>query len=238
MYISIIVPCYNEGKVVQNNINKILDYMTNKEIKYEIIGVNDGSTDDTEEQLKEMERLNDKVRCISYSRNCGKGKAVQEGIKATKGDVLLFMDADLSVDLKAIDKVIEEIDKGNDMIIASRRHPNSSTIKSQGLLRKLMGNCCLIITRFMSGLKFKDTQCGFKAFKRELGELFIQKQEIFGWAFDVEYLYIAVKNGYKVVEIPISWKNDEDSKVSPIKSSISFFIELLKIVKNKKKYKA
>ena len=65
MYISIIVPCYNEGKVVQNNINKILEYMTNKEIKYEIIGVNDGSTDDTEEQLKEMERLNDKVRCIS-----------------------------------------------------------------------------------------------------------------------------------------------------------------------------
>lgn len=237
MYISIIVPCYDEGKVIRVNIEKIYRSMKEKGIEYEIIAVNDGSKDNTEEQIRLAEKLSSNIRCVSYSENGGKGKAVNEGIKAAKGDVILFMDADLSVDLEAVNRVIEEVNKGYDMVIASRRLPNSEIVQAQGFIRKFIGDCCVIITRCMSGLSFKDTQCGFKAFTKDLGELFVQKQRVFGWAFDVEYLYTAKENGYKIKEIPVKWKNDEDSKVSPIKSSISFFGELLKIVRNKKSYK-
>lgn len=235
MFISIVIPCYNEGQKLIDNINKVIDYIETLNITYEIIGVNDGSTDDTQ-QIIDKAPKRENVKFISYQQNRGKGHAVKTGIAAAEGDVILFMDADLSTDITAIKTVVDNIDKG-DIIIGSRRHPDTILTKKQGLLRKFIGNCCIILTRLITGLKVKDTQCGFKAIKKEVAKQIIQKQQIDRWAFDVEYLYIAHLNKYKIYEIPISWENDEDSKVSPISSSISFFKDLIKLRARKKQYK-
>ena len=205
---------------------------------YELILVNDGSKDNTEEELYKIKENNkdEFITVVSYKDNGGKGKAVREGIKQAKGNYILFMDADLSTDLIAIPTFLAEI-QNKDMIIGSRRHNESKIMKPQGFIRKFIGNSCVKITKMLVGMPFKDTQCGFKGFTKELGSELIKRQKIYGWAFDVEYLYIAYINGYTINEIPVKWKNDEDSKVSPIKSSISFFRELIKIRKNKSTYK-
>ena len=236
MNLSIIVPCYNEENTLQKSASEITEYMAGiPETDYELILVNDGSKDNTGHLIKE---LADKYSCVVpvlCERNGGKGNAVKEGIKKAQGDYILFMDADLSTDLSAIKVFLSEI-KNNDMVIGSRRHKDSIISKPQGLIRKIIGSCCVVITKVMTKTKFNDTQCGFKGFTKELGKALIEKQRIFGWAFDVEYLYIAKLMGCKVKAIPVKWENDEDSRVSPIKSSVSFFIELFKITGNKKHY--
>ena len=233
MDISIVIPCYNEGNKLINNIHKIVTYMNTLNVSYEIIGVNDGSTDNTKNLMDNTDIPN--VKFQSYSENKGKGYAVMTGINNALGDIIIFMDADLSTDISAIKTVLDNKDKG-DIIIGSRRHPDTNLIKKQGPLRKFIGNCCIIFTRLITGLKVKDTQCGFKALKKDIAKKIVKKQQIERWAFDVEYLYIAHLNGYKIYEIPITWENDEDSKVSPIKSSINFFNDLIKLRARKKEY--
>lgn len=235
MYLSIVIPCYNEGKEIKGSILTLLKFMEKYTFEYEIVAVNDGSSDNTKEILKSLAKENNKIKCVSYSPNGGKGRAVKKGIEASSGEYILFMDADLSTDLSGIDTFLEKI-VDYDMVIGSRRHPDSVIPKPQGALRKFIGNSCVVITKALTGIKFNDTQCGFKGFNKKLAKVLVKKQKIFGWAFDVEYLYIATIKGYKITDIPIKWQNDEDSKVSPLKSSISFFGELLKIVKNKKCY--
>ena len=235
--LSIIIPCYNEEQTILNSVKRITEYMNDNMsyVNYELVLVNDGSTDMTAKKINKAVDIYNFVKPVIYSDNGGKGKAVKEGIKIARGEYLLFMDADLSTDLTAIAAFMKEI-KNADMVIGSRRHPKSIIPKPQGALRKLIGNSCVVITKIITRMNFKDTQCGFKGFKKELGQIFIEKQKIMGWAFDVEYLYIATIKNKRIKDIPVTWENDEDSKVSPIKSSISFFIELFKIVGNKKYY--
>ena len=237
MKLSIIVPCYNEEKTIVPSAEAIINHMAQiPETDYELILVNDGSKDNTINLINSLAEKYDTVVAVDCEKNGGKGSAVNAGIKATGGDYLLFMDADLSTDLSAVNTFMREIPH-NDMIIGSRRHPDSVIPKPQGPLRQFIGNCCVVITKVITKTKFNDTQCGFKGFTKELGKILVEKQRIFGWAFDVEYLYIANIHGCKVKAIPVKWENDEESKVSPLKSSVSFFIELIKIVRNKKYYK-
>lgn len=237
MQLSIVVPCYNEGNTIENSAKAIISHMAQTpEIDYELILVNDGSKDNTASLIKRLADTYDNVIPVLCEKNGGKGAAVKEGVKKAQGDYILFMDADLSTDLSAVNTFMKEIPH-NDMVIGSRRHPDSVLVKSQGAVRKFIGNCCVVITKIITRTKFNDTQCGFKGFTKELGAVLIEKQRIHGWAFDVEYLYIAKMQGCKVKPIPVKWENDEESKVSPIKSSVSFFIELFKIVGNKKYYK-
>lgn len=232
--ISIIIPCYNEGNKLTNNIPLVYNYLDNLNVSYEIICVNDGSTDlETQNIVSNITFKNTKF--ISYQKNRGKGYAVKQGLEAAIGNTILFMDADLSVDLFAIKMALKY--KDYDVVIGSRRHHDSMIPKPQGPVRKFIGICCIILTRLITGIKVKDTQCGFKSFKKDIAKQLISKQTIDRWAFDVEYLYIATLNNFSIKEIPVIWENDEDSRVSPIKSSISFFKELIKISKNKYLYK-
>ena len=237
MYLSIIIPCYNEENIIAENFKKVLGFLSKYDFDYEIIPVDDGSKDNT---FSEMMKLSDTYECINpetYADNRGKGGAVKRGLEVAKGDYILFMDADLATELNAIDEFLREI-QTNDMVIASRRHKKSKVPNPQGPLRKLMSNGCKYITKLIMGMPYTDTQCGFKGMKKDLAKLIASKQTLNGWAFDVEYLYIAHVNNYRIKEIPIIWSSDDtrQSKVSPLKSSISFFFELMKISKNKKKY--
>lgn len=237
--LSLIIPCYNEGLKLTLNIQEIKEYLKESKItEYEIIVVNDGSIDNTLQTLHRVEKETDKIKVVSYDINRGKGYAVKKGIEQSIGEWIIFMDADLSTKLTAIEEVINKSkDDKYDVIIGSRRHKDTMLSKAQNLPRKIVGKTCSILTNIIIPLNIKDTQCGFKAFKGDFAREMIKVQTLDRFAFDVEYLYISKINNKKILEIPVVWENDEDSKVSVIKSSVRFFSDLLKLRNNKKIYK-
>ena len=238
--LSIVIPCYNEANKIKNNILKVRDYLPTIPITdYEILLVNDGSKDNIVDVAKEIAvefKNPQNFRFISYEQNHGKGYAVKTGLENTIGDYVLFMDADLSVDIEAIAKYWGVKDEA-DVWIASRRHKDADMVVAQGFVRKVVSKCCNILTRLITGLKFEDTQCGFKCFKGDVARKIVQKQTLERWSFDVELLTIAQLNGYTIKDFGVKWENDADSRVSVIDASIRFFKELFYIRKNKKNYR-
>ena len=231
MKLSIVVPCYNEAKDILNKSNIILEKMTSLPIESELILVNDGSKDKTAEV---MELVKGAIH-EGYDINRGKGGAVKHGIEVSTGDYVLFMDADLSTDLSAIDTLIPLMGE-YDLIIGSRHHKDSVIPVKQPLSRRFIGWCCRHIVNMHFHFHYSDTQCGFKAIKREVAKDIASKQQINGFAFDVEYLYIAKLNNHSIKEIPVIWRDDRGSTVSPVKSSIKFFKDIFKIKRNKRIY--
>lgn len=231
MKLSIIIPCYNEAKDILNKSELVLKKMASLSIDSELILVNDGSKDKTADVMRFIKGAN----IVSYKPNRGKGGAVKAGIEAASGDYVLFMDADLSTDLSAIDTLIPLLNE-YDLIIGSRHHKESKMPIKQPLLRRFIGWCCRHIVNMKFHFHYSDTQCGFKAIRIDAARYMASKQIISGFAFDVEYLYIAKLMNYTIKEIPIIWKDDRGSTVSPIKSSIRFFKDIGKIKKNKKNY--
>ncbi|MBO4323250.1 MAG: glycosyltransferase [Clostridia bacterium] len=229
--ISIIIPCYNEGESIKEHVKVVKDYLAANNIDAEIICVSDGSKDDTFKIIKEI----DGIIPTGYEVNRGKGGAVKFGVEQAKGDYCLFMDADLSTDLKAVSDVLPYLGD-YDIIIGSRHSEGSDIAKKQPLKRQFIGWCCRKIVAYKFKIKHKDTQCGFKAIKTSVAKEMAKRQIIDGFAFDVEYLYMAKLNGLKVKEIPVKWTDDRGSTVSPVKSSLRFMKDLGRIKKNKKAY--
>lgn len=232
MQLSIVIPCFNEAKSIKDNIlNRVVPYLKYHQHDYEIIAVNDGSKDQTLDELNSIEG----IKVVSYETNKGKGYAVKQGILNASKDYILFMDADLSTDLSAIEYV-DKYHKDYDFIMGSRHHKKSNIVKKQPLLRIFIGFCCRKLVNLKFHFHFTDTQCGFKAMNKETANLLANKQLVDNFAFDVEYLYIAKLHNKKIKEIPVKWENDRSSTVSPIKSSIKFFRDLRVIKKHKKDY--
>lgn len=232
MKLSVIIPCYNESKDIIKNSELVLKKLTALPIEHELLLVNDGSKDKTKSTIEIISG----AKALSYEPNRGKGGAVKYGIENATGDYCLFMDADLSTDLSAIDTLLPLLGQ-YDLIIGSRHHKESKIPVKQPLKRRFIGKCCRFLVNKKLGFKYADTQCGFKCIRTSLAKKFVEKQIINGFAFDVEYLYIAKINNASVKEIPIIWRDDRGSTVSPVKSSIRFFKDLKIIKKNKKNYK-
>ena len=231
MKLSIVVPCYNESKDIASNVEKVKKYLLDNKIDYELLLVNDGSKDNTKEVIEAIPG----VKALSYEPNRGKGGAVKYGIENATGDYVLFMDADLSTDLEAIDKFIK-LAPNYDMVIGSRHAKDSVIKKKQPALRVFIGWCCRKLVNMKFHFKYKDTQCGFKAMRTDIAKKIVSKQVVNNFAFDVEYLYIANLNNISIYEMGVIWADDRGSTVSPLKSSIKFFKDLSFIKKHKKTY--
>ena len=231
MKLSIVVPCYNESKDIAKNSEIIKNYLESIKQDYELILVNDGSKDNTKEVIEAIPG----VKALSYEPNRGKGGAVKYGIENATGDYVLFMDADLSTDLEAIDKFIK-LAPNYDMVIGSRHAKDSVIKKKQPALRVFIGWCCRKLVNMKFHFKYKDTQCGFKAMRTDIAKKIVSKQVVNNFAFDVEYLYIANLNNLSIYEMGVIWADDRGSTVSPLKSSIKFFKDLSFIKKHKKTY--
>ncbi len=224
---------YNEGKCIFHNINDIvIPFLKDNFSSFEVILVNDGSKDNT---LEESNKI-DGVNVVSYSPNGGKGKAVREGFKAATGDLVLFMDADLSTDLSCINKIISEMED-NDICIGNRHMKNAKILVKSPFFRRVMSKVSNLLVKMVCRVKSSDTQCGFKLYTRKAVNLILERSIIDGFAFDVEHIYIAKVNGLAYKNVPVIWSNDRDSKVSPIKSSLVFFKDCFKIRRHKKHYK-
>ena len=231
MKLSIVVPCYNESKDIAKNSEIIKNYLESIKQDYELILVNDGSKDNTKEVIESIPG----VKALSYDVNRGKGGAVKYGIENATGDYVLFMDADLSTDLEAVERLVKIL-PDYDMVIGSRHAKDSVIKKKQPALRVFIGWCCRKLVNMKFHFKYKDTQCGFKAMRTDIAKKIVSKQVVNNFAFDVEYLYIAKLNNLSIYEMGVIWADDRGSTVSPLKSSIKFFKDLSFIKKHKKTY--
>lgn len=231
MKLSIVVPCYNEAQDLKEKSELILKKLSTLDIESELILVNDGSKDNTKEVIKSVKG----AKYSGYDVNRGKGGAIKQGIEDSTGDYILFMDADLSTDLTAIDTLLPLLGKEK-FIIGSRHHKDSKMPIKQPLKRRFIGWCCRKLVNAKFHMHYSDTQCGFKCIESKLAKAIVKKQIINGFAFDVEYLYIAKLNNEKTYEIPVIWRDDRGSTVSPFKSSMKFLKDMKIIKKNKKNY--
>jgi len=230
--ISVVVPAYNEGSCIQSNLDRIVQYLDARFSRFEIIVVNDGSTDETQSRVVQAANKDCRVKVLSFSANRGKGAAVREGITKAKGDVILFTDADLSTPLAEIETALGKLAKGYPVVIGSRQHPGSKILVHQGWFRERFGVIFNLFVRFLLPLPFKDTQCGFKCFTQKAGKEIFAMTEIDGLTFDVEVLLIAQRLHYPVKEIPICWTNSATSKVRVMQNLLGVVSELLTIYWN------
>ena len=228
IFLSIIIPAYNEEKRIPNTLLKLLNYLSTKSYQWEIILVDDGSTDRTSEIAREVIK-NNSLTVIKNHLNQGKGYSVKRGVLSSTGNVLLFSDADLSTPIEELDKMLLWIDKGYDIVIGSRALPESIIETRQPWYRQLMGKTFNLLVQSLVLKGFNDTQCGFKCFTRESALRVFTLQRLTGFAFDVEILYIAQKCSFKIKEQPVRWINSPESKVRLLKGPLSMILELLKI---------
>lgn len=232
-FLSIIIPAYNEEKRLARTLEKIGQFLTTKTYSSEVLIVDDGSTDDTlqvaSEYIKKFENLGISLRILQNATNCGKGYTIRNGVLQAIGEIAIFTDADLSTPITELDKLINPIVvREKDIVFGSRALPESKITTHQPSTRELAGRIFNQLMKFVTGLPYQDTQCGFKAFHRNRTSWIFEKQKIFGFGFDVEVLFIAQKHGLRCLEMPVIWADVAGTKVSTLKG-ISAFLELLLI---------
>ena len=211
--ISVVIPTYDEEKRIEGSIKTIEQYLQDSGFDYEIIVSDDGSTDKTLSAVRKIMVGNEKIKLV-VNEHKGKGGAVRAGILQSSGNLVLFTDADLSTPIEELDKLKEALDEGCDIAIASRDLPGSKILKHQSWGRELLGKFLNRIVQLLYIPGIFDAQCGFKLFKGKVVRELFSQQKINGFLFDVEVLYLAGKRGFKVVEVPVTWKHNEPSKVS------------------------
>ncbi len=226
MDISIVVPAYNEARRITKTLKKVVSFFDGKGMDYEVVVVSDGSTDSTCKIVSDFG--SEKVKIICLGRNVGKGFGVHEGIFASKGKKILFIDADNSTPIEHFDD-LDKFSDEYDVVIGSRYLKNSKIKLKQPLIRIIGSRIGNLLIQAMILPGFPDTQCGFKLFSADSAKKIFSRQTIWRWGFDMEILYIAKKLGYKIKQVPVSWYNDERSRVHPIKTFVATFLELMKI---------
>src|SRR3989338_9179180 len=237
MNISLIVPCYNEGVNIQKGVlDKIGNFTRNDDRFIEVLIVDDGS-DDHSKQIIKREYLPQfsKFKLIENNHQ-GKAFAIISGIERAKGYLVIFSDIDLATPIEESEKLIKQIEK-YDIVIGSR----NTNREGAPLLRKIMAVGFITIRDLLIGLKgIKDTQCGFKIFRRNVALKIINKLKVFHnkrkaegssvtAGFDLEFLFIAVKLGYKIKEVPVPWLHVETKNVNFLRDSIETLIDIFKI---------
>jgi glycosyltransferase involved in cell wall biosynthesis len=230
--LSIVVPAYNEGTRLRKSLRAVVDYLHDYAPGSELIVVDDGSTDDTASAAREelAESRNFRSSVISYQSNLGKGRAVRLGLLASRSEIALFMDADLSTPITETPKLIEPIARGEcDIAFGSRALDRSLIGVHQPWRREQGGRVFNLAVRLATGLPFWDTQCGFKAFRMRSCRPIIAGATIDRFGFDVELLYVAYRAGLRLKEIPVRWDHAEGSKVNVLSDSLKMLSEVGRI---------
>ena len=228
-FLSIVVPAYNEGERLVASIEKIGSYLDAAGIDAEILVVDDGSKDRTAE-LAAKALLGRRGRVLRNGDNRGKGYSVRHGVAEARGRFVLLTDADLSTPIDEHAKLAAVIrDRDLDVVIGSRALPESDVQVRQGWLRQTMGRSFNTIIRAVTGLPFRDTQCGFKLLDRDRVKPLFDKMVVNRFAFDVELLFLCARFGLSVADVPVTWRNATGSKVSVFGDPLNMIVDVLRV---------
>jgi len=223
---SIIIPAFNEQARIPGTLEAVVSCVRAKAWNAEVIVVNDGSSDATAALVRDFALHAPEVRVLENAGNRGKGFSVRHGMLEARGEVVMFTDADLSAPMEEADRLFAAIAGGADIAIGSRWLESGRQTHRQPLYRQFFGRCFNSVCRMVMRLPFADTQCGFKAFTRQAAQTVFQLQTIERWGFDPEILFIAIKRGLTVKEVPVSWAHDERTRMSYLKDGLQMLKEL------------
>ena len=226
-YLSVVIPAYNEARRLPESLATLNDYLTGRPYTWEVIVANDGSEDSTEAVVKEFGSAHGGFHVHTFP-HLGKGAAVKQGMLAASGDYRFLCDADLSMPIELLDRLLPSDAPVADVVIGSREATGARRI-GEPLGRRFMGRVFNVFTRLMATPGIADTQCGFKVFTAQAANTLFPLQTLDGFAFDAEVLFLARKRGLNVAEVGIDWHYRSESKVRPIRDGWRTFRDLVLI---------
>lgn len=226
---SIVIPAYNEEERLAPTLDRVLTFAHAHHWNAEIIVVNDGSRDRTAEIVRSYERNTGIVRLLENPGNRGKGYSVRHGVLSAAGEFVLFTDADMSSPIEEAPKLLQALADGADIAIGSRWARSELQTRRQSLARQFLGRVFNLLLRLLLRLDFKDTQCGFKAFRREAATTVFPLQRVEGWGFDPEILFLAAQFGFRMVEVPVRWGHDTRTRINPLLDGARMVSDMLLI---------
>ncbi len=226
--LSIVIPAYNERERILPTLEALRAYLAAANEwggRAEVLVVCDGCTDGTEQLVRAWGKLPG-LRVIAYPHNQGKGYAVRAGVLASQGDVVVFADADGATPFAEISRLAPRLAADCEVVIGSRRLPDSQVTGMQSWRRRLLGRFFVEATRLVLGLRFADTQCGFKLFRGEVARSLFKTVRCPGYGFDLEVLVLARERGLRTIEVGIEWHDQALSKVSPVRDGLRMLLTL------------
>ncbi len=228
---SIVLPAYNEEARLPASLTAIFCYLeTSGCADYEVLVVDDGSTDGTAAAAEQFIAKHPRMRLLRNPGNRGKGYSVRHGMLEARGDWVLFSDSDLSAPIEEVERLLKAAtEQGAAVAMGSRALDRSLIQIHQSWFRETAGRTFNLLMRILTGLPFADTQCGFKLFQRRAAQEVFSRQRIERWGFDAEVLFIARKLGFKTIEVPVHWSHSEGTKVNMIRDSANMFIDLFRV---------
>lgn len=226
--LSIIIPAFNEEARLPGTLRRIADYLRAKGLEFEMLVVNDGSSDGTAAAAESFRAEFPALRVLSNETNRGKGYSVRRGMLEARGRLVLFTDADLSAPIEEAGKLFPALEN-HDIAIGSRAIDRSLIFARQSRFRELAGQFFNLLVRLILRLSFVDTQCGFKIFRREPCRIIFEQQRIERFGFDPELLYLARRHGLRAAEIPVRWAHSPATKVHMLRDSTRMFLDIFYI---------
>ena len=225
--VSVVVPSYNEEWRILPTVGAIALHMSARGEPWELVVADDGSTDTTLELLDGIGFPN--LRVLRAERNGGKGSAVRRGVLAARGRYVLFADADQSTPIEQFDQLLDHVKAGAGVVVGSRAAAGAQ-VSGRSPLRKFISRMLRLLVAVLTGVKVTDTQCGFKLFTAEAARELFSRQQLDGFSFDLEVLYIAGRRGIGIAEVPVEWIDAPGSTVDAIKVSVDFLKDMLRIL--------
>lgn len=223
--ILIVLPVYNEENTIKDSVRKIVGFLDNR-YDFEILIVDNGSTDKTLEKAKKLCEDYSGIKCIHIDKK-GRGRALRKAWSESNADIFSYMDIDLSTDLSAFPRLIEEINNGYDIAIGSRHIKGAKVYRS--FRREILSRGYNILLKLFFGVNFSDAQCGFKAVNKRIVEEVIPDVKDQEWFFDTEMLVIAEKKGFRIKEVPVYWEENRESKVKVFKTIFDYMTSIFRL---------
>lgn len=223
--LSVVIPAYNEERRLAASLPRLVNAMARLP-DAEVLLIDDGSSDATAAVATANLAMLPNATLFKLPWNLGKGAALRLGVSMAKGDAIVFMDADLAGDVADLPKVVGALDHA-DVVVGSRLM-SESVVTGKSLPRRLVSSAFSHQARFVTGVRVRDPQCGFKAFRADIGKLLFGLSKLDGYAFDVEILVLARQLGYRVAEVPIAWRDVDGSRVRPVRDPLGMSLDVLR----------